>query len=278
MEPEGRQTQFLYDTRAEPYLRKWQHVFQNPYASASTYFRQKLFERAFSLLDLQPGETFLDLGCGTSTALSQLKPRGARLHGMDLSLTMLKTGREFHGLQEDVRYVQADALHCPFQPGAFDKILSIEVETYVRNRKEFLQGVYESLRSGGTAVLSVTNLLSFDLFPARYSLRRCLGRIRREEYPRFFHTKGALVRMLRDLQVSFTIEPFGWYNSGLEYLLGKASTKRFFERYDSLEGLLRSVPGAGYLSNIFLLCLRKTPTRHSSLQRDQVYRSQKSIA
>lgn len=258
MEPEGRQTQALYETRAEPYLRKWQHVFQNPYVSASTYFRQKLFERAFSLLDLQPGETFLDLGCGTSTALSQLKAGGARLHGMDLSLTMLKTGRQVHGLQDAVRYVQADALHCPFQPATFQKILCIEVETYVKNRRQFFQGVYESLRPGGTAVLSVTNLLSFDLFPARYSFRRWLGRIREGEYPRFFHTKVAIIQLLRDLHVSFTIEPFGWYNAWLEYLWGNASTKRFFDRYEAFEAFVRRVPGASHLSNVLLLRLRKS--------------------
>jgi len=186
----SRENRFLYESSAEEYVKKWENVFRHKKAGVSTYFRQKLIERVLTLLDVKPGDIFLDLGCGTSTALSRLGETNAALYGLDISLNMLKTGRRFHGLSGTVSYVQANGLDMPFASNSFDKILSIEVETYIENSKQLFLNIHDLLRSGGTCVLTVTNFLSLNMFPIRYSLRRYLGRIRKDEYRRFFSFKG----------------------------------------------------------------------------------------
>ncbi len=53
-----------------------------------------LLERLIAMLDPQPEEAFLDLGCGTGNYSIALQMRGLKLMGMDPSETMLKVARE----------------------------------------------------------------------------------------------------------------------------------------------------------------------------------------
>lgn len=54
-------------------------------------------ERTIDLLDLQPGQTVLDVGCGTGLSLARLRERvgeAGRVHGFDQSPDMLGQARE----------------------------------------------------------------------------------------------------------------------------------------------------------------------------------------
>jgi ubiquinone/menaquinone biosynthesis C-methylase UbiE len=70
--------------------------------------------RAVELLGLQPGETVLDLGCGTGRSLPMIEAaigRGGRLVGVDASADMLARARQRvddHGWR-NVTLIQADA-------------------------------------------------------------------------------------------------------------------------------------------------------------------------
>ena len=63
-------------------------------------------EGVIDLIDVRPGETCLDLGCGNGTLTAALRERGLDAFGMDASPEMLALARESH---PDLRFVQGDA-------------------------------------------------------------------------------------------------------------------------------------------------------------------------
>ena len=68
-------------------------------------------------LDLQPGQTALDLAAGTATSTVALARSGATVIGCDFSLGMLAEGRG-----RGVPLVAGDALRLPFADGSFDAV------------------------------------------------------------------------------------------------------------------------------------------------------------
>lgn len=58
------------------------------------------------LIDVRPGMTCLDLGCGNGTLTAELRGRGLTVTGMDASPEMLALARERH---PDLRFVEGDA-------------------------------------------------------------------------------------------------------------------------------------------------------------------------
>ncbi len=70
-------------------------------------------------LDLKPGETVLDLGAGTGVSTEELARSGALAVGADLSLGMLRVGRE---ARPAVPLLAADALALPFADDSFDAV------------------------------------------------------------------------------------------------------------------------------------------------------------
>lgn len=93
----------------------------NPW-DAQTYDARFGFVTAYGadqidVLDPQPDETILDLGCGTGHHAAQIAARGAHVVGMDLDETMLAKARQDH---PEVEFRAADAT-------AFD-LAALEVE------------------------------------------------------------------------------------------------------------------------------------------------------
>jgi demethylmenaquinone methyltransferase / 2-methoxy-6-polyprenyl-1,4-benzoquinol methylase len=70
-------------------------------------------------LGLRPGERVLDVGAGTGVSTVELSRSGAFAVGADLSVGMLRAGRE---TRRTVPLVAGDALRLPFPDAAFDAV------------------------------------------------------------------------------------------------------------------------------------------------------------
>ncbi len=71
-------------------------------------------------------ENLLDLPSGTGRFTGHLARGGYRVAAADISLEMMRIGRERVGALENVRgHVQAEAEQLPFRDGAFDCVVSI---------------------------------------------------------------------------------------------------------------------------------------------------------
>jgi SAM-dependent methyltransferase len=76
-------------------------------------------------LDPQPGESWLDLACGTGAVAERAAARGARVTGIDLAPALIETARERAaalGLEIDYRVGDAEALEFP--DASFDVVAS----------------------------------------------------------------------------------------------------------------------------------------------------------
>jgi SAM-dependent methyltransferase len=100
------------------------------------------------LLDPQPGERVLDLGCGSAELTAQIASRGARVVGLDSSAEMLTQAQErFPDL--DVRLADGEALHFD-EP--FDAVFSNAALHWMTRPDQVLAGVRAALRNGGRFV------------------------------------------------------------------------------------------------------------------------------
>jgi len=115
-------------------------------------------ERAADRAELRPGDSALDVCCGTGDLALELarrvSPEG-HVVGCDFSEPMLDLAREKAeaGGASGVRFEWADALHLPYDAGRFD---AVTVGFGVRNLADLDRGLREMariLRPGGSLVI-----------------------------------------------------------------------------------------------------------------------------
>jgi len=82
-----------------------------------------------SLLDLQPGDTVLDVGCGTGWFTRRVAADGVQVVGLDRDAEALAFARE-HSVG-GARYVHGDATALPFADASFDAVLSVTALCFV---------------------------------------------------------------------------------------------------------------------------------------------------
>lgn len=115
-------------------------------------------EQAAARTELAPGDSALDVCCGTgdlALELAKLVSPGGHVVGCDFSEPMLDLAREKAAERgaEGVRFEWADALELPYDSGRFD---AVTVGFGVRNLADLDRGLREMarvLRPGGRAVI-----------------------------------------------------------------------------------------------------------------------------
>jgi trans-aconitate methyltransferase len=100
------------------------------------------------LLDPQPGERILDIGCGTGHLTNAIAERGADVTGLDASPDMLGQARQNY---PKLKFVLADASSFRFDE-PFDAVFSNAVLHWVRDAEGAVRSVAASLKPGGRFV------------------------------------------------------------------------------------------------------------------------------
>ncbi|HXG64372.1 MAG TPA: methyltransferase domain-containing protein [Blastocatellia bacterium] len=120
---------------------------------SSLYDRKHSFvfeygEDLLSLLNPQPGERILDVGCGTGHLTGRIAAAGSQVVGIDNSANMIETARrEYPG----VEFILADATDFVF-PEPFDAIFSNAALHWVTEAEAAVRCMARALRSGGRFV------------------------------------------------------------------------------------------------------------------------------
>jgi SAM-dependent methyltransferase len=100
------------------------------------------------LLNPQPGERILDLGCGTGRLTAEIAATGAETLGIDSSLDMIGQARQNY---PKLKFQLADArTFTTAEP--FDAIFSNAALHWIREARAAVQTIYRALKPGGRLV------------------------------------------------------------------------------------------------------------------------------
>ena len=108
-------------------------------------------EQTLAVMNLQPQDRVLDLGCGTGWAtrrLARLVPQGEAV-GIDVADEMLRRAEQSSTGFKNIRYVWGSAEHIPAADNAFDKVLSVESFYYYADQGKALDELRRVMAPGG---------------------------------------------------------------------------------------------------------------------------------
>ena len=140
-------------------------------------------ERLLETVDVESGEQFLDLACGTGIVARRGAARvgeDGSVVGLDINEDMLATARNAAGDRADsITWKQGDATDLPFDDGHFDVVCCQQALQFFEEPGAALAEVHRVLRPGGRAAASVWRPLAFQ--PAYVALADALERHVRPE-------------------------------------------------------------------------------------------------
>jgi len=146
----------------------------------ATEFLQQIKHRTFALMDVHPGDSAADMGCGTGEDVRALAtrvgPHGCAV-GVDLSTTMIGAARERScESQAHVRLVQADVQKLAFEDGCFDAIRAERLLQHVPNPQTALREMVRVAKCGGRIVIWEGDLDLFVIDAPDYAASRVMQR------------------------------------------------------------------------------------------------------
>ena len=118
----------------------------------------------YDLLDLRPGMTVLDLGCGEGRHAFEAYRRGARVVAVDRGVSEVETTKRWLGAIAEAgeaptgaRYevVRADLLALPFPDGSVDRVIASEVLEHIPDDATAMAEIARVLKPGGTVAVTV---------------------------------------------------------------------------------------------------------------------------
>lgn len=105
-------------------------------------------ESLLELLAPQPGETILDLGCGTGHLTAKIASAGATVWGIDADINMIQQAREHH---PHLRFEVADARNFEVEE-TVDAVFSNAVLHWIQEPDLAIASIHRALKSGGRFV------------------------------------------------------------------------------------------------------------------------------
>jgi arsenite methyltransferase len=108
---------------------------------------------ALALMDLQPDENVLDVGCGSGWLARLVAQRvtSGRVVGMDISDEMVRQARKASAELSHVMFVVGSVDQIPWDVQFFTRVISVESAYYWPESAKGLREIFRVLREGGSA-------------------------------------------------------------------------------------------------------------------------------
>ncbi len=145
-------TEELFDTWTD----KYDAWFDTP---SGRYIKHYESEILMDMLNPNPGERILDVGCGTGIFTRPVLDRGSRVTGVDLSLPMLQIAVH-RGTADAFAGTCSNMCALPFADNQFDKVFSMTAIEFVEDAKKAVSELNRVTEKGGTVVVTTLNSLS----------------------------------------------------------------------------------------------------------------------
>ncbi|TET21931.1 MAG: class I SAM-dependent methyltransferase [Candidatus Stahlbacteria bacterium] len=104
------------------------------------------------LLDPQPGEKLLEVGCSSGYRIEGYAGKGVEFWGVDADHEAIEVGKQ---RGSPVNLIEADAGNLPFADGFFDKVLCVHLLEHLPDPARAIGEMSRVLRCEGTAVIVV---------------------------------------------------------------------------------------------------------------------------
>ncbi|HWL36669.1 MAG TPA: methyltransferase domain-containing protein [Frankiaceae bacterium] len=134
-----------------------------------------------AMLDAQPGERVLEVGCGLGADARELAERvlpAGEVVAIDLSKAMVEAARERHDERLPVTYDVADVTALPYDDASFDVVRIERVLQHVPDAALACREIARVLKPGGRVLAYDTDWGSFSVSIADTALaERCLAHI-----------------------------------------------------------------------------------------------------
>jgi len=118
----------------------------------------KMIRSVLDGLNVQPGETVLDVGCGGGLALALMADKGARAYGIDYSETSVRKARQKNAVPIKAGHMQIEVMNVAsldFQENMFDLVTAFETIYFWPSAEKGLYGIFRSLKPGGRVAVAV---------------------------------------------------------------------------------------------------------------------------
>lgn len=188
-----RNDQTIYDAAAGSWWSgdvRWVRILRNMVPGRLAFFDRHME---------WPGRRVLDLGCAGGFLAEALARRGARVTGLDPAAKAIAAARE-HAEAEglEIRYETGVGERMPFEDGAFDAVLCVDVLEHVADLDRVLAEVARVLAPGGRFFYDTINRNPLSRFAA-ITLAEDVFRVlpRGTHDPAMFITPGELAAALR---------------------------------------------------------------------------------
>ncbi|MGY2001816.1 class I SAM-dependent methyltransferase [Blastococcus sp. SYSU DS1024] len=118
----------------------------------------------YDRLDLRPGMTVLDLGCGEGRHAFEAYRRGARVVAVDWGQHEVETTKRWLGAIAEAgeapagarfEVVRGDLLHLPFPDASVDRVMASEVLEHIPDDATAVAEIFRVLKPGGRVAVTV---------------------------------------------------------------------------------------------------------------------------
>lgn len=172
-------------------------LYDNAHSFVSQYGHKSL-----ELLNPQPDEFILDLGCGTGDIAYELHKMNVNVTGVDYSETMIQKAKSKY---PNVDFQVQNILSLDFQE-QFDAVFSNAVLHWVKQPKQALERIYTSLKQGGRFVAEFGGYGNIEnITDCMIQVRRELGyAFTKKDFPWYFPSIGEYTSLME--QIGFKVE------------------------------------------------------------------------
>lgn len=143
---------------------EWSTIYDSalPDAQALVFRRGAALARGACLERAEPGQRWLDLGCGTGHLARELAAAGLVITGIDHDAAMIRAARRRFGGSVAGRptYEVASADRLPLEDRTAHGVVATSLIGCITEPRSFFREVNRVLRPGGIAVMTFTNRAS----------------------------------------------------------------------------------------------------------------------